>query len=591
MKTRQYSILIIILIFLFMVIMLSFYLRNVNLYMVQARNNGLVLIDMMFQALGSEDVDDSDFQEMARNYGDISHSRVIVTTIDSLLLADSFKENISGVYYDSVLAEAKKGRPSYKILNSRLNDSLVLSIARPPHPVGDEMVLIELITTVRGVKSISRIIIQTLFFILLFMAVGTFVFISYFRQRVKSQIKLLLKSTEAAMESGTGIISIQSSSPEVDKLVEHFNVLLNRYNNLIIADNKKYSRINTVFSSIGSGIIAVDSNNKISMVNGQAESLLNINKADLFSTRKKSEEISSLLTKILEQTEWVNASGEESLFSLDTDDGKVLDVIVTLINNKYIPYDRFGVLAVIVDVTEMRRLENLRGEFISNVSHELRTPLTLISGFVETLKTWKMLSDKDRTRSLDIIDIETNRLKRLISELLLLSKIEGKIAKTYEENIEVSLLVREAYKSLKPFADEKHIGFSLDIGENIPTFKGIPSWFRQIVENLCENAIKYTPEHGLIRVNLSTSGRNLILEVTDNGIGIPEKDREKIFERFYRVAKSRNSRIGGSGLGLAIARHIANEFGGDITLNSREGEGSVFTVSLPIDEKNNQAGR
>lgn len=585
MKARQYTALIIILTFVFVAVLLSFYLRNVNLYVGQARNNGFVLIDLMFQTLGNGTVNDPDFQEMAMQYGEISHSRVIITTVDSRLLADSHKENISGVYYDSVLAEAKKGSSSFKILNSRLNDSLLMSIARPPHPVGDELVLIELISTVPGVKAISRIIFQTLFFVLLFMAAGTAVFIIYFRQRIKAQIKVLLKSTESAIESGTGIISIQSSSPEVDKLVEHFNVLLERYNNLIIADNKKYSRINTVFSSIGSGIIAVDSNNTISMVNGQAENLLNINKADLFSTRKKSEEINSLLAMILTQTGRVNARGEEGRFSLNTEDGKVLDVNVTLINNKYIPYDRFGVLAVIDDVTEMRHLENLRGEFISNVSHELRTPLTLISGFVETLKTWKMLSEKDRNRSLDIIDIETNRLKRLISELLLLSKIEGKIAKTYEEDIRVSHLVREAYDSLKPLADAKHIGFSLDIAECIPSFKGIPSWFRQIVENLCENAIKYTPEHGLVSLCVSIRGNNLILVVTDNGIGIPEKDREKIFERFYRVAKSRNRRIGGSGLGLAIARHIANEFGGDITLESREGEGSVFTLCLPIDEE------
>ncbi|MGL1892905.1 MAG: ATP-binding protein [Spirochaetaceae bacterium] len=572
---------------LFIVVVLSFYLRTVSMYVYQARNNGLILIDLVAgDLLVENDNGKPDFQSTAIKFAKITGARLIIINKDSKLLADSWKEYISGIYYDSVLSEAKKGETSYKVYRSPLDDTLVMSIARPPVLIGDQNILIEVVNEIPGVLGINRILFQTLccmFFILL---IGIIILIDIFNKRVKTQMKTLLESTERAMQSGLNNITVQSSSEEVGKLVEHFNTIVNRYNNLVVADNKKYSRINTVFSSIGSGIIALDSNNKISMVNSQAESLLNIDKADLFSSRIDRKVLNPVLVTILEHTESVNKTRIDQNFSIQDDNNNILDVTVTVINNKYIPYDHFGVLAVIVDVTEMRRLENLRSEFISNVSHELRTPLTLIGGFVETLKNWNVLTEQDRNRSLDIIEIETDRLKRLISELLLLSKIESKIVRKHETFIQADSLVLEVIRSLMPLAEKKGIEFVNQIDKNIPHLKGVDSWFRQIIVNLCENAIKYTPEGGRISVEVGREDQSLLIKVKDNGIGIPLKDQEKIFERFYRVDKSRNSRIGGSGLGLAIARHIANEFGGDILLESKEGEGSDFTVSLPFREEN-----
>jgi two-component system phosphate regulon sensor histidine kinase PhoR len=571
---------------IFAILFLSFFLRNANLYMQQARENGLKMIDMIFLSLSpDEERDYRDFQRIAIENSRLINARVIMTSEDSILLADSGRQNVSGLYYDSVLSEAKKGESTSKVFRNRTEDSLLLSVARPAVLLGKEFVLIELVFEISEVSQIFRIILQTSLGLILLLSAVALTLMNYFRKQVKVQIKMLLKSTELALENGGNTISVQSSSEEFEKLIGHFNVLLGRYNNLIYADNKKYSRINTIFSSIGSGIISVDSENRISMVNPQAEILLQIDKIDLFSSRPSKKKMNEYLSSILEHTERVNQTRIDERFSIRTEEGSILDVSVNVINNKYVPYDHFGVLAVIVDVTEIRRLESLRSEFVSNVSHELRTPLTLISGFVETLKSWQILSEKDRNRSLDIIEIETDRLKRLISELLLLSKIENQIVRKYEADIDVKMLVLDVVSSLKPFSLKKGITMTVTIEENIPPIKGVDSWFRQMIHNLCENAIKYTPDHGHISVDVSKEKGTLMIKVQDDGIGIPFKDQDKIFERFYRVDKSRNSRIGGSGLGLAIARHISNELGGDISLSSAEGEGSEFIVTLPLNLK------
>lgn len=566
---------------------LLFFLSNANIHVKQVKNNGLMMIDMIFLSLSHEEgISEADFQKVAIENSNLINARVIMTNSESLLLADSGKQNISGLYFDSVLSDAKKGEASYEVYRNRIDNSLILSVARPAVKLGDQNILIELIFVITGVMQISNIILLTLFLMTVILSAAILVLMAYFRKQMKFEIKMLLKSTEVAMENGGYQITVKSTSEEVEKLVGHFNALFDRYNNLVLADNKKYSRISTIFSSIGSGIIAVDFRNRISMVNPQAESFLQIDKTDLFRSREKKKGLNKTLTSILEHTARANESRKDEKYSIETDEGRILDISINVINNKYVPYNHAGVLALLVDVTDMRRLENLRSEFVSNVSHELRTPLTLISGFVETLKSWEMLSDVDRNRSLDIIEIETDRLKRMISELLLLSKIENDIVRKHQTDIDVFSLVKDTIFSLKSLAEKKGITVDMNIADDIPLFKGVVSWFGQIIHNLCENAIKYTPENGHISVDVIKEEKNLLIKVKDNGIGISEKDQEKIFERFYRADKSRNSRIGGSGLGLAIARHISNEFGGDILLSSKIGEGSEFTVLLPLSKKN-----
>lgn len=258
---------------------------------------------------------------------------------------------------------------------------------------------------------------------------------------------------------------------------------------------------------------------------------------------------------------------------------------MTLIENKYKSDENYGVLVVVKDVTEIKKLEKMRMQFVSNVSHEIRTPLTCISGFVETLKSCDSLSQSDKLEALDIIDVETERLKKLISDLLRLSEIESDLGEKREEKIDIEHTLNQIMILLKLMARNKDISIDMNISSHLNMLTGNENWFRQMVINLCQNAIKYTPKFGKVLINAEPGDESVIISVKDNGIGIPEKDIPRVFERFYRVDKARNSKIGGTGLGLAIVKHIVIEFGGKIELKSKEGEGSEFIVTLPYNKK------
>ena len=239
-----------------------------------------------------------------------------------------------------------------------------------------------------------------------------------------------------------------------------------------------------------------------------------------------------------------------------------------------------GQLLIIRDITSIVKAENMRKNFVANVSHELRTPLTSIIGFVETLRI-KKLDEKNKEKVLDIIELETEKLKKLINELLILSKIES--IKEVRDLSKVHIVddVYEVLKLLEPQIKSNNIDFELNIEDKLNPINGDKDLFRRILINLVENSIKYNNTGGYIKVNISNYQKGIKLVVEDNGIGIPEEDLPSIFERFYRVDKSRSINREGTGLGLAIVKHIVLYFGGSIEVDSKLGQGSRFTVKLP----------
>ncbi|MDA3957574.1 ATP-binding protein, partial [Oceanispirochaeta sp.] len=411
-----------------------------------------------------------------------------------------------------------------------------------------------------------------------------FLIVSIEMRQYQVPIRKLLKLTADAARGGISKINVDTSSTELAQLVENFNSLVDRYTTLTESDNKKYSRINTLLSNLKTGILMLDKDNAVTLVNPRAEDMLNLNKLSLFNVRNTSDSHNDNFEKILKISDSVNQKKESSHIILTTPGARILDVSVEAVYNKYKPYEHSGALVILRDVTEMRRLEQLKDDFVANVSHELRTPLTLINGFVETLKSWKILSDDDRQTALNIIEVETERLKKLINELLLLSRIEGDMTEATRSFIDAPGIIRDVVKALEPLRIEKDISLELDLQETEASYSGVISWYRQIVFNLYHNALKYSPEAGHIHMSLKEEKGFLVLTVSDDGVGIPVEEQEKIFDRFYRVEKYQNRKISGSGLGLTITKHMVVEFGGTIDLHSEEGRGSSFNVRIPSDQ-------
>ena len=261
-----------------------------------------------------------------------------------------------------------------------------------------------------------------------------------------------------------------------------------------------------------------------------------------------------------------------------------------------------------------KELENIRKEFVANVSHELKTPLTSISGYIETLQNGAIEKPEIRDKFLDIIAIETARLNRLIEDLLIISDIESGRESNPHEKVNIKIAIDETVELLQTIAEPKGVKFvslydgQKDIEEIF--VDGSVDRFKQMMLNLIENAIKYSNNGGHIFIEVnsvkysgvevplklkskSNSDVNInseasiandavVIKITDEGIGIPKEHMDRLFERFYRVDKSRSQRVGGTGLGLSIVKHIISLFEGEISVESTEGKGTTFTVKLPM---------
>ncbi|EAE1537829.1 cell wall metabolism sensor histidine kinase WalK [Listeria monocytogenes serotype 1/2b] len=241
-----------------------------------------------------------------------------------------------------------------------------------------------------------------------------------------------------------------------------------------------------------------------------------------------------------------------------------------------------GIILLLHDITQIRHLENVRSEFVTNVSHELKTPVTALKGFAETLLDGAMYDEMLLKKFLTIIKEESDRLHRLIMDILALSRIEQNPVPESVELVEVDEVIEQSARTIFEMATEKNIQVIIP-GKTIPsvTIETDRDKLQQILINLLSNAINYTPVDGKVEVKLIEQEAEVIIEVTDNGIGIPPKDIDRVFERFYRVDKARSRHSGGTGLGLSIVKHLVENCGGRIEVESQEEVGSTFRVTLP----------
>ena len=241
-----------------------------------------------------------------------------------------------------------------------------------------------------------------------------------------------------------------------------------------------------------------------------------------------------------------------------------------------------GVMVVIHDVTEQRRSEQARREFVANVSHELRTPLTNIKSYAETvIAAGDELPPELRNQFVGVIIGEADRMTRIVQDLLTLSKIDYGKMEMNVSRFSFSKAVRSVYEAVALNAESHGHTLTFSCEENMPDVDGDRERIEQVIMNIVSNAIKYTPDGGKIAITAATSGRNVFVRISDNGIGIPEKDLPRLFERFYRVDKARSRESGGTGLGLSIAKEILNQHKGDIRIESVYGEGTDVTITLP----------
>ncbi len=372
---------------------------------------------------------------------------------------------------------------------------------------------------------------------------------------------------------------------EVGILATSINDMASKLDEMIISLQDKNVKLEAIMSSVVNGIIAIDSLEKVLFINPAAEKILNIRDKDISGKHLlqvvRNNSLDNYLNSILKEKNYYDTE-----ITLEGSEEKILKFYANPIR-QIDKTDIKGIIITIQDITELRRLEKVRTEFVANVSHELKTPLTSIKGFVETLKMSGMENLQDNLRFLDIIEDEANRLYRLINDILSLSELEQKRAAIKKEKINVGKSITEVVSMLQAQSESKNIQLSVNVREELSALNGETDKLKQMLINLVDNAIKYTPENGKVEVEAynqkEEQGRSsVVIKVSDNGIGIPKEHIPRLFERFYRVDKARSRRVGGTGLGLAIVKHIVILFNGRIEVNSEIGKGTVFKIILPV---------
>lgn len=350
-------------------------------------------------------------------------------------------------------------------------------------------------------------------------------------------------------------------------------LLKDRINNL----ENENSRNHAILNSMVEGVVLVDKDTRIISLNPTAENIFNLTQDNalgrLFLEAFPNNDIAEVIAQVLKQGEFISKE-----LTLVWPVQKVFQVNASpLFESKVIN----GCLLVIHDISEIRRLETMRRDFVANVSHELKTPLTSIKGFVETLLEGAWEDKENSINFLKIINNHADRLNTLINDLLDLSHIESKEIVLNKEKFSLANLVNEVMLGFKSQGKKKAIQLTSDLPENLEIFAD-KSKIEQVLTNLINNAIKYNKEKGFVRVYAEQLAEKTKIVIEDSGSGIPVRDISRIFERFYRVDKARSRELGGTGLGLSIVKHIIELHGGTVGVESTEGLGSKFWFSLPI---------
>jgi two-component system phosphate regulon sensor histidine kinase PhoR len=338
-------------------------------------------------------------------------------------------------------------------------------------------------------------------------------------------------------------------------------------------------RLRAMVAGMVEGVIAVDDSDRITFTNHTARRMLGVAAgAEVRGERLWEAARVAEVPELLAEARRSDAAAQRELNLLLG--GR--EVVVRAQAHRFADGDRIGVVVVLHDISELRRLERIRRDFVANVSHELKTPLTSIRGYVETLLDGALHDDRNNARFLEKIEQNTQRLSHLVTDLLSLARIEAQEGSLPLERVDLHALVEQTRKRHEPAAVGRDQTLRLESCNGALQVLGDREALTQVLDNLVDNALKYTPPEGHITIRLKREPGHAVLEVEDDGIGIPAEDIERVFERFYRVDKARSRAVGGTGLGLSIVKHLVVAMKGEVEVESKVDEGSTFRVRLVL---------
>ncbi len=362
-----------------------------------------------------------------------------------------------------------------------------------------------------------------------------------------------------------------TSQDEIGILTESFNAMAEQLQTTVAAVENERNKLDTLFLHMADGVVAFDREGKIIHVNPAAADLLR----RTFEDGERYEDVFGDLFPFARV-----AATDVPLSAERVIDGRYMELLLAPLSQA----NQGGVMVLIHDVTQQREAEQMRKEFVANVSHELRTPLTNIRSYAETLESgFEDLPPRTARNFLGVILNESDRMTHIVQDLLTLSRCDSGRSELNLVRFPFGKALEETYQAFLMDAHKHSHTLTLEIPEGLPNILADRERVVQVMVNIVSNAVKYTPDGGIILMSAGTEGDRVWLQVDDNGIGIPQGDRDRIFERFYRVDKARSRQSGGTGLGLSIAKEIMNLHQGDLYLVEKDGPGLSIRMELPVD--------
>lgn len=440
--------------------------------------------------------------------------------------------------------------------------------------IGNNQANVELIESINAQLFQAKIIviISMIAYTIISILIGYFVLKS-----VVSPMKRLIKSAEK-IASGENIkiedkVQNIGDAGDVGDLENAFSIVTNELNQKLNEVNRQKRQIETILLHMTDGIIAFDMDGNIIHINPAAKMLLDLSeKENNFDKIFKKLAIDINIEKIVYLENWTSSEQRKNVGE------KYINILFAPFQDEK---DRpAGVIALIQDITEHVRLDNMRKEFVADVSHELKTPITSIMGYSDTLLECEY-DEETRKKFLTVISSEARRMAKLVTDLLTLSRYDNKKVTQEVTSFDLGELVKKCQEKLRFEIEKKGHNVECFVTASVPPVIADKYGIERVILNILSNAIKYTPDNGTIKVYVGFVYNDAYIKVIDNGIGIPESDLTRIFERFYRVDKARSRELGGTGLGLSIAKEILDKNKGSIDIKSKVGKGTEVVIRIP----------
>lgn len=518
--------------------------------------------------------------EQLKQIAAISNSRVTLIDARGKVFADSEKEAalLENHLNRPEVQEARlrgKGK-SVRFSSSIGMDMLYVAVAVKDGP--QTAGYIRLARPLHDVQSVIEKVYQSIFLSMMIVAMVSLIIALIFSYRLSAPIRAMERFTERLREGEPSGTIILDTADETKKLADNINFLVDELKSKIRIAHEEKSKLMTAFTSMHEGVLIINAQNVIEFVSPVLVHMLAVQYDDVNGkTLMEAFRSVDLQKAFLEFKETrINVSRE---IILDNIEPVILSVSISEVHDH--PEEE-KTMIVFHDVTRLKKLEQIRIDFVANVTHEIRTPLTAIIGYLETIKDGAINNIEETKKFIDIILRQAERLNRLVEDLLTISNIEMKETKLNFERISLNTAIANVISLVEGKAHLKKITMNSSVRENIAQVRADRDKLTQIFVNILDNAIKFTPDGGNISITAEEDGDYAVVSVTDTGIGVHRDEIQRLGERFYRVDRSRSRDLGGTGLGLSIVKHLMMAHGGRMEIESQLGHGTKVSLFFPV---------